>query len=257
MVLLIGEGTKLSNYILEGNKAYRAGVRLGLTTDTLDVTGEVLTESPVNVSREQVQAAVHELQGEFEWEVPLYSAVKVDGKRLHAYAREGAEVKKPVKVMKFWDVKLVEGASSDYIVDLDCSKGSYVRTWIHQLGQRLGCGAAMSSLIRTYSAPFNLERAMSFEALEAAWNSGERSLSCLVPMGQALPKVKKVKIKGADQGLLMNGQISHALRAQLITQYRPGQDDLIQVHSADNDLLALIGLEPQRGFTLKRVFRPS
>ncbi len=254
MVLLIGEGTKLSHYILEGNKSYRAGVQLGVVTDTLDVTGEVLKESPVTSSAAEIQTAVRALQGDFEWEVPLFSAVKVQGKRLHEYAREGSEVARPIKIMKFWDVQMGASSGSQFEVDIHCSKGSYIRSWIHQLGQNLGCGAAMSSLVRTASVPYELSRALTLAELEKNWKGVPEDLPCMIPMAQALPGTKRVKIKGADQGLLKNGQISHDLRALLIAQYRPGQDTLIQVHSTENELLALVGLEPERGFVLRRVF---
>ncbi|MBX3042018.1 MAG: tRNA pseudouridine(55) synthase TruB, partial [Bdellovibrionaceae bacterium] len=248
MVLLIGEGTKLSHYILEGNKSYRAGLRLGVVTDTLDVTGEILREAPVQVGPEAIRQAALDLQGEFEWEVPLYSAVKVQGKRLHEYAREGAEVVRPRKIMKFWDVEVGEIKGSEFEVHLHCSKGSFIRSWIHQLGQNLGCGAAMASLVRTSSTPYDLSQAMTLSQLEEAWEGNPADLSCMVPMAQALPWAKRVRVRGHDQSLLLNGQISHDLRANLITQFRPGLDTLIQVHSEENELLALVGVEPNRGF---------
>lgn len=256
MVLLIGEGTKLSHYILEGNKAYRGRARLGVSTDTLDVTGQVLREGSVTCSESQIRDVCQALQGEFQWEVPLFSAVKVQGKRLHEYAREGTEVQRPIKTMKFWGLEVLSISGAEVEFDLQCSKGSFIRSWIHQMGQNLGCGAAMSALLRTSSVPYTLERAMSLEQLENAWRGRPESLSCLIPMGEALPLIRKVRVKGADQGLLMNGQISHDLRSMLITQFRPGQDALFQVHSQESQLLALVGLEPEKGFVLRRVFRP-
>lgn len=254
MVLLIGEGTKLSNYILEGDKGYRATAKLGVTTDTLDVTGEILTEKPVTVSEEQVRAAVASLVGEFAWEVPLFSAVKVQGQRLHQYARSGEDVARPVKKMKFWNVDVI-GVNGDEIqVDMMCSKGSYVRTWIQHLGEKLGCGAAMSALTRTVSVPYELSRAVTLEELASAWKDG-RPVPGFVPMTEALPMIRKIRVKGPDQGLLLNGQISHDLRASLIAQVRPGVDDLIQIHSQQGQLIGLIGLEPGKGFVIRRVFK--
>ncbi|HRO68054.1 MAG TPA: tRNA pseudouridine(55) synthase TruB, partial [Pseudobdellovibrionaceae bacterium] len=239
------------------NKSYRAGVRLGVVTDTLDITGETLQEAPVKVGPEDIRKAAFDLQGEFEWEVPLYSAVKVQGKRLHEYAREGAPVERPRKIMKFWDVQMGEIRGSEFEVDLRCSKGSFIRSWIHQLGQNLGCGAAMASLVRTGSMPYELSQAMTLSELENAWKGDPEALPCLIPMTQALPWAKRVKVRGHDRGLLMNGQISHDLRANLITQFRPGQDVLIQIQSDENELLALVGVEPGRGFVLRRVFKPE
>ncbi|MBX2989241.1 MAG: tRNA pseudouridine(55) synthase TruB [Bdellovibrionaceae bacterium] len=256
MVLLVGEGTKLSNYILDGHKAYRAQARLGVSTDTLDITGEVLERRPVNVPFERIEQALRELEGEFEWEVPLFSAVKVQGRPLHKYARQGQgeEVARPVKKMSFWDVR-ARSLEPDLIeIDLQCSKGSYVRSLIHQLGEKLGCGAAMSALTRTGSVPYSLEDASTLDELGKAWSEGGE-LRPFIPMGRALPGLRRVRVQGQDQGLLLNGQISHDLRSMLITQVRPGVDDLVQVHSAQDQLLALIALEPGKGFAIRRVFR--
>lgn len=255
MVLLVGEGTKLSNYILEGHKSYRAQARLGLHTDTLDITGEVLERKPVvDVTLEKIQQAARELEGEFEWEVPRFSAVKVQGRPLHKYARQGEEVAPPVKVMKFWDLQ-VRVLEHDLLeIDMHCSKGSYVRSWIQKLGEKLGCGATMSALTRTGSVPYSLDSALSLDELQKAWEAGG-DLPSFIPMGQALPAVRRVRAQGQDQALLLNGQISHDLRSMLITQVRPGVDDLIQIHSASSQLLALVALEPGKGFTIRRVFR--
>lgn len=266
MALLVGEGTKLSPYILEGNKAYRAVARLGLETDTLDVTGEILRQTQIAANSERVAQAVQTLEGDFQWPVPIFSAVKVGGKALHRYAREGAEIETPVKSMRFWDVQLESIQGEMVQVHLHCSKGSFIRTWISQLGRELGCGAAMAALTRTHSAPYELSQAASLAEIEEQWKSGELG-SCFVPMEKALPQIRKIRVKGPDQTLLMNGQISHDLRSLLITQVKPEQyrreaaapalvaDDLVQVHSASNQLLALVALEQGKGFTIRRVFR--
>lgn len=254
MVLLVGEGTKLSHYILEGDKSYRVKLRLGLVTDTLDITGAVLEERPVQASIEQIEAAARELVGEFQWEVPLYSAVKVQGQRLHEYARRGEDVQVPTKTMSFWDLKTLKIDPPFAEFEMTCSKGSYIRTWVSQLGAKLGCGATMEALERTGSEPYELDRASKLSLIQEQWKQGSLS-DCFVPMIEALPRVKRVKVKGPDQTLLMNGQISHDLRSMLISQFRPGQDELVQVHSVSNQLLALVGLEKGKGFTIRRVFR--
>lgn len=255
MVLLVGEGTKLSNYILEGDKAYRATVKFGVRTDTLDTTGTILSESPVNVSESQIREAALALQGDFDWEVPSYSAVKVAGKALHAYARDGEEVRRPVKRMSFWDVQIVSVGADSLQVDLRCSKGSFIRTWIKELGERLGCGAAMSALTRTESVPYLLGQAKSMAEIRETWKQG-RLPESYVPMDQALPLVRRIRIKGADQSLLLNGQISHDLRSMLITQANENSlNELVQIHSVSGQLLALVGIEPGKGFTIRRVFK--
>lgn len=251
MVCLINEGTKLSQYILEGDKGYRVRAQLGLRTDTLDTTGEVLERAAVDISRDRILEEALKLQGEMELEVPIYSAIKVQGKKLYEYARQEQEVSLPKKVMKFWDVTPVEIGPDWVEFDIKCSKGSYIRTWVDLLGKALGCGAAMSSLRRTWSAPYFLSQAHTLEEIESG-NSG----AAFVSMERALPQVKKIRVKGQDRVLLGNGQISHDLRSQLITYFNPDQDQYIQIVSAEaGNLLALIGLEHGRGFILRRVFK--
>ncbi|HEX7675960.1 MAG TPA: tRNA pseudouridine(55) synthase TruB [Bdellovibrio sp.] len=255
MACLINEGTKLSQYILEGDKGYRVRIQFGIRTDTLDVTGEVLETKPVTLDQESLLREAMNLSGEMEVEVPIYSAIKVQGKKLYEYARQDKEVVIPKKVMNFWDIKFL-GMGADWAeFDLRCSKGSYIRTWVDLLGQALGCGATMSGLRRTYSAPYILEQAQTLEDIEECVKKGVLS-SAFVKMDLALSQIKRIRVKGQDQVLLGNGQISHDLRSQLISLFKPEEDQYVQVIAQDGgQLLALVGLEPGRGFVLRRVFK--
>ncbi|UOF02360.1 tRNA pseudouridine(55) synthase TruB [Bdellovibrio reynosensis] len=255
MVCLINEGTKLSQYILEGDKGYRVRAQFGVRTDTLDTTGQVLETKPVDLTKEMILAEAAKLHGEMEVEVPIYSAIKVQGKKLYEYARGEEEVQVPKKVMKFWDISPVDVGPDWAEFDIKCSKGSYIRTWVDLLGKALGCGAAMSSLRRTWSAPYLIPQAQTLEQIETTVKGGSAG-AAFVPMDLALPQVKRIRVKGQDRVLLTNGQISHDLRSQLITAFKPAEDQYIQVIDQDGgQLLALIGLDPGKGFALKRVFK--
>lgn len=250
MVLLIGEATKLSAYITEGDKAYRVQVKPGVQTDTLDITGQIISEKAVPQTRFEIMEQALKLNGEFDLPIPLYSAKKIDGKKLYEYAREEKAVEIPTKKMKFWDVKIVDNPSA-LEFHLDCSKGSFIRSWVSMLGEKLGCGATMSGLVRTKSHAYQLENAHELEALKADAQPGRH----LIPLDQALPSVKRVKVKGHDETLLKNGQISHDLRSRLITLFDPDKDQLIQVlPEQQGAILALIGLEPGHGFKIRRIF---
>lgn len=255
MACLINEGTKLSQYILEGDKGYRVRAQFGIRTDTLDTTGAVLETKPVDLTRERILAEALKLQGEMELEVPIYSAIKVQGKKLYEYAREEEKVALPKKIMKFWDVTAV-GVGPDWAeFDIKCTKGSYIRTWVDLLGKALDCGAAMSALRRTWSAPYLLPQAQTLEAIEASVKEGVWG-AAFVPMELALPQVKRIRIKGQDKVLLGNGQISHDLRTQLIAAFKPSEDQYVQILAQDGgQMLALIGLEQGKGFVLRRVFK--
>lgn len=258
MACLVNEGTKLSQYILEGDKGYRLKAQFGIKTDTLDTTGQVLETRPVpTFTDEEIQKAAEGLLGEFEFPVPIYSAIKIQGKKLYEYAREDEAVEIPKKLMKFWDLRFL-GSGTDWAeFEIKCSKGSYIRTWIEQLGEKLGCGAAMSELRRTYSAPYILQQAATLEEIEKVVSEGRISAQ-FVPMDLALPQIKRIRVKGQDRVLLGNGQISHDLRRQLIALIDLNQDQYIQVLDLETDhLLAIIGLETGKGFVLKRVFKYS
>lgn len=249
MVLLIGEATKLSSYVTEGNKSYEVGLKLGVTTDTLDVTGQVLSEKQVTCSDEDVQKAALALVGELSLPIPIFSAKKIDGKKLYEYAREGEAVEIPQKIMKFWNVE----KRPDRAFHLHCSKGSFIRSWVSLLGEKLGCGAVMASLKRTSSHHYKLEDAVDLESLKTM--SAEDQSKLLIPLDQALAGVKSIRIHGQDEVLLKNGQISHSLRSQLISRFDPNADEFVQILPEKRGcLIALIGLEKGQGFKIKRVF---
>jgi len=253
LILLAGEATKLSNYILEGNKSYHLEMKLGLTTDTLDVTGAAIEEKPVDVSTAMIRSRECEFAGEKEWRVPKYSAIKIKGKKLYEYARADEPIETPKKLMKFWDVEFLQHEGDRVQFHLHCSKGSYIRTWINEFGQSLGCGAAMSRLTRTSSDPFHLNQAQNLNQIESELKSG-RTPVCFVPLDRALPQAKNLRVKGLDQKLLKNGQISHDLRLRLIQICDPEKDRVMLVSTFDSQPVALIGFEPQVGFVIRRVF---
>ncbi len=268
MCLLIGEGTKLSSYILEQNKEYVAELELGKRTDSFDITGTVLSEIPVDIDSKKITEEVMKLKGSFDWPVPIFSAVKVNGEKLYNLARkkrkenETAEVQlptvapvTPIKNMTFFEVELLKTESPKVTVRLLCSKGSYVRTWISQLGENLNCGATMTALLRTQSLPFRLKNALKLDQMQALVAQGQ-VLPNYIPMSKCLGSVPKVKVQGSSLSLMLNGQISNDLKTQLISIVDPESTDLIKVISAKNDdLLALIGFEKNVGFKIKRVFR--
>ncbi len=249
MVLLIGEATKLSAYVTEGDKSYQVSLKLGVTTDTLDSTGKVLSEKPVTTAPDEVTKTALSLAGDFNLPIPMFSAKKVDGKKLYEYARAGEEIEQPSKIMKFWNITSV--SASEY--SLSCSKGSFIRSWVQLLGESIGCGATMTGLKRTSSHNFHLDDAKSLEEFEALGAATVSSL--LVPLDSALKGVKSIRVKGQDAGLMRNGQISHSLRSQLIARFNPTDDRIIQILPEEKGkLLALVGLEEGKGFTIKRVF---
>lgn len=252
MVILLGEATKLSQYITDGDKAYEVGIRLGIETDTLDITGAVLKEENVKIDIESVNTKALQLSGEFNLPIPLYSAKKVDGKKLYEYARENIEIEVPQKKMKFWNVCKFE-KSEEPKFSLECSKGSFIRSWVKLLGEKLEVPATMSSLRRTKSDHFYVRDAKTLEEFSDLMNHNPDQIP-LIPLEKSLSDVKKIKVSGKDEVLMKNGQISHDLRGQLIIYFNPEIDQYIQIFNSQNKLLALISLEPEKGFKIRRIF---
>jgi len=268
LILLVGEATKVSDYLLNGDKGYEVTVRLGVKTDSMDMTGQVLRTAPVSVSREEIIAAAQALQGELELAVPVHSAVKVDGKRLYEYAHRGETPDDvPLRKMKFYDLEVVSvdsvdsSDSSSLTVRLRCSKGSFIRAWADHLGDRLGCGGAVQALRRTFSEPFDVSGAISLEALEAQWAAREERHGRVlgpawVPLKDALPHFQRIEVAGQDEVLLKNGQISKGVQPRLLGLIRLGETPPpVRVISREtDDLLALLVAEKGQFYRIRRVF---
>ena len=146
--IFIGRATRGVEFFESAEKEYIAGLRLGTVTNTQDTTGEVLETNPVTVTREDVEAALRRFTGEFDQLPPMYSAIKINGQKLYELARKGKEVARTPRRITIFELELLGGEDSDYTIRVRCSKGTYVRTLCHDIGQVLGCGACMSSLRR-------------------------------------------------------------------------------------------------------------
>jgi tRNA pseudouridine55 synthase len=171
---LLGCATKACDILPDSRKAYTAGFRLGLTTDTQDITGTVLTQSPVTASDREVEAAALAMRGDILQVPPMYSAVRVGGRRLYDLAREGKVVERVARPVTVEEISLrcVDAGAHEYELRAVCSKGTYIRTLCHDIGGRLGCGAVLTSLRRTMAAGFTLERALTIPQAQALADGG-------------------------------------------------------------------------------------
>ena len=172
--VFLGRATRAVEFFEVAEKEYVAGLRLGVVTDTQDITGTVLEERPVNVTRAQVEAAVASLVGERMQVPPMYSAVKIGGRKLYELARAGKQIERPARRIVIHEAELLEGEPLRFRVV--CSKGTYVRTLCHELGELLGCGGCMESLRRTRAGCYTLENAHTVASLRVLCG-GEFSLS--------------------------------------------------------------------------------
>ena len=172
--VFLGRATRAVEFAEQTGKEYLAGLRLGLVTDTQDVTGRVLEERPVTCAPAEVEAALAAFRGEILQVPPMYSAVKIGGKKLYELARKGREVERKPRPVTIHALELLERTGAgDYLLRVRCSKGTYVRTLCHDVGAALGCGGTLSALRRTEAAGFGLDRAVRLEDVQAAADRGE------------------------------------------------------------------------------------
>lgn len=180
LVILIGRAAKASEYLATDKKTYRAGLRLGLQTDTEDITGTVLTTSDTLPTQEELASVLPRFRGNIQQIPPMYSALKVDGKKLVDLAREGIVIeRKPRPIEIFELLAHPTETHQDYVLDVTCSGGTYIRTLCADIGNALGCGGVMTSLERTETGGFGIEIAQTLAALEEM--SDEERLSLLIP----------------------------------------------------------------------------
>ena len=170
--VFVGSATKAVSFAENGDKEYIAGLRLGVTTDTQDTSGNVLERRETSVSREALEAVLPRFTGEIQQIPPMYSAIKINGQKLYELARKGAEIQRSARNITIFELELLEqDESGDWTLRVRCSKGTYVRTLCHDIGQALGCGGCMSALRRTMAAGFTLAESHTLEEVQQAGES--------------------------------------------------------------------------------------
>lgn len=203
--VLFGEATKFSSDLLEADKSYAAEIRLGVSTATADAEGEVIATRAVSVTAEQLGAALLNFRGDILQTPPLYSALKHAGKPLYAYARAGVDIERaprPVRILSL-DLEWFEGER--LALSITCSKGTYIRSIAHDLGEILGCGAHLVALRRTAVGRFGLDCAHTLEGIEAM-PAAERDAG-LLPVDALLQNLPEVRLAPAQEARFLQGQV--------------------------------------------------
>lgn len=166
LVIMLGHSTRFIELLPEHKKSYTARVKLGITTDTLDITGTVLSKSEVNVTEEQLLSASENFKGEILQTPPMYSALKKDGERLYDLARKGIEIEREQRKITIEKLEIYDFDGVEFSMDVTCSAGTYIRSLCDDIGATLGCGAVMTELRRTSANGFSIENAVTLEELE-------------------------------------------------------------------------------------------
>ena len=172
LVVYVGRATRAVEFAENHTKRYRAGLRLGLVTDTQDITGTRICGVPREVSADELQAILPRFTGKIEQLPPMYSAIKIGGKKLYEIARRGGEVERKARSVTILDLSLSGRDGEDYLLDVCCSKGTYIRTLCHDIGAALGCGGCMSALRRKAVGMFSLTDAKTREDIQRAAEEG-------------------------------------------------------------------------------------
>ena len=240
--VFIGRATRAVEFASEGEKEYVAGLKLGLVTNTQDTTGEVLESYPVSVTPDQLEAALARFRGDIEQVPPMYSAIKINGKKLYELARKGREVERKPRPVTIHALTLEEQTAPDeFIIRVRCSKGTYVRTLCHDIGQALGCGGCMSSLRRTMAAGFTLEQAVTLETVQ----DSEDRPALLLGIDAYFSTYPPLTVDTAAEKKIRNGM------TLVMPSLTPGQ---YRVYGESGAFLALCRAEQGKLTTVKSFF---
>ena len=203
--VLVGRAAKAAEYLLSENKKYVAELRLGITTDTEDITGQILSKTDTLPTKNEFFDACAHFVGDIEQVPPMYSALKVNGEKLVDLARRGIEVERQARKIKIYSIapELINEEQGLYKIEAHCSKGTYIRTLCADIGAHLGCGATMTELMRTESGGFKLENAYTIERLEAM--SLEERLGLLMPVESLFEEAVAVELPDFYASLCRSG----------------------------------------------------
>lgn len=205
--ICIGKATKAADMLTASDKSYRAELLLGMTTDTLDAEGEILTEQPFDyVSKELFEETIQKFIGEIYQIPPMFSAIKKDGKKLYELAREGKTVEREKRKVTIERIELLSFDREKGLatIDVDCSKGTYIRTLCEDIGTALGCGAYMNSLVRTKSGRFTIDKSYTEEEIKKMSETNELA-KALIPTDELFEAYEKVIVSEKQAELVKNG----------------------------------------------------
>lgn len=249
----VGKATKLSDVIMDGRKSYRAMLRLGITTTTEDASGEVLETKAVVFDEEKIRAAVTAFIGRLEQVPPMYSAVKVNGKKLYELAREGKTVERKARPVEIKGIQILEVDLPRVRMEVECSKGTYIRTLCHDIGEKLGCGGCMESLVRTRVERFLIKDSLRLEEIERL-KKEDQILEAVIPVDQMFTSYKAAVVKNRWMALAKNGNV---LPYQAVTvKGEPLADqEKIRLYDEEGQFIALYKWEEKRReYQIKKMF---
>ena len=234
--VVLGSATKLVDMLTDKKKEYIATLRLGITTDTLDITGTVLIENTPDVSEGEVRDAILSFIGPQLQTPPMYSAIKVNGRKLYELAREGIEIERQKRSIEIFDIEILDMSLPDIRLRVECSKGTYIRSLCADIGDRLSCGAVMTSLMRTKSGDFAIDRAYTLREVEEA-AAGGRVEEMITPVDYCFMDYAGVTVAGDIYKTVRNGNMIR--KADIAGEMTEGDRSFVRIYDAEGNFLAV------------------
>ena len=234
--VVLGSATKLVDMLTDKKKEYIATLRLGITTDTLDITGTVLSENTPDVSEGEVRDAILAFIGPQLQTPPMYSAIKVNGRKLYELAREGIEIERQKRSIEIFDIEILDMSLPDIRLRVECSKGTYIRSLCADIGDRLSCGAVMTSLMRTKSGDFAIDRAYTLREVEEA-AAGGRVEEMITPVDYCFMDYAGVTVAGDIYKTVRNGNMIR--KADIAGEMTEGDRSFVRIYDAEGNFLAV------------------
>lgn len=232
----LGKATKVCELLADWDKTYRAILLLGQVTDTQDVSGEILETREVTASIKEVYEAIQSFNGEYAQVPPMYSALKVNGKKLYELAREGKTVERKARNVQIHEIKIHEIVLPRISMTVNCSKGTYIRTLCHDIGQKVGCGGCMEQLLRTQVGMFRVEESLRLDEIEVLHDLGQLQ-EHMAAIDSLFSLYPAVTVKQEYQKLLDNGNELYG--RQVGKQGFPGQDGPVRMYGSDGNFQAV------------------
>lgn len=240
--VFVGNATRACDIMPDSTKRYTATFRLGCTTDTLDITGEVLTECKSNIDRNTLENVLEDFRGDIMQIPPMYSAVSINGKRLYDLARKGETVERPPRSITINSLELIEfdEATQTGVIDVDCSKGTYIRSLVSDIGEKLGCGGVLTELVRTRAGIFTLDKAVTIEQMQQIANSDGDFTKLLLLVEAVFESLPEIRLNEFQTRLFLNGVKLDLKRVK----YKKA-DESHRVYSAEGKFLGLATTESE------------
>lgn len=232
----LGNATRLCDMLTDRTKEYVASFRLGIVTDTQDLSGRVLESHTPDIDPQSVRQAVSSFVGDQLQVPPMYSALKVDGKRLYELAREGKTVERKARQITIYELELLKEEHPDYTMRVCCSKGTYIRTLCHDIGQKLGCGGVMTQLLRSRVGEFRAEDAYRLSEIQSFAEAG-RLQEILVPTENMFSRLMALKVKDGGLKALQNG--NKLLPSQVFWEKEPAAGQELRVYGKDGQFFGV------------------